>query len=191
MPDGPLKNLNLGSRWKRFVGASHNDAFDSTERCALASDALLRDILTDDLQALLTDLRTHERQPQLDLEPLSSVESVFRRHRKTAFGDILQKEVSFRLCDRMTLSTAVRQALEASVDDQISKARNRVQEECIRARESEEMRQDEYDRTVTLASAAFDAMANDEFCDALLAGDKNAFENGSSKKTGLDEGPRL
>ena len=191
MPDGPFKNLKLGRRWSRFVTASHNEAFDGTQRCALASDALLRDMLTDADQALLTDLQTFERQPQCDLEALPLVKSLFQKRRKTAFAEILEKELSFRLSDRMTFGSALQRAIQASVDCYINRARNRIQEECIRARDSGEMLQDDYKRTVTSASTAFDAMSKYKICDALLTRDKNAFENDASKKNGIDEGPRL
>ena len=191
MPDGPFKNLKLGRRWKRFAKASHSDSADPRERCALASDALVCDILTDETQALLTDLQDYARQAQLDLDPLSSVESIFDNHSRTAFDDTLQKELSFRLWDQMTPDAAIRKALEASVDDEISRARNRIQEECIHACESGEMRQDQFDLTVNRANASFDALAKGYICDALRTGDKNAFKNAASKKKGLNEGPSL
>ena len=131
------------------------------------------------------------RRAQLDLDPLSSVESIFQSHSKTAFGDTLQKEVFLRLGDQMTPDAAIRQALEASVDNQISSARNRIQEECIGARESGEMWRDQFARTVTQANAAFDALAKGDICDALRAGDKDAFKNAVAKQEGLDEGPSL
>jgi hypothetical protein len=51
MSDGPFKNLKLGKRWKRFAEAVQNVAFDSAECCALASDALVHEILTGDVPA--------------------------------------------------------------------------------------------------------------------------------------------
>jgi hypothetical protein len=191
MTDGPFKNLNLGRRWKRFAEAVQNDAVDEAARCALASDALVREILTDETQALLTDLGAYGRQEQLDIDPLSSVENIFNGHSKTPFVDTLQKEIAFRLGAQMPPDAAIDQALEASVSDRISEARSRIEEECIRARESGEMRQDQFDRTVMQANAAFDALAKDEICDALRAGDKDSFKGAVSKKEGLDEGPDL
>lgn len=191
MTDGPFKNLKLSSRWKRFAEAVQNDAVDRAARCALASDALVREILTDETQALLTDLHAYGRQEQLDIDPLSSIESIFNGHSRTPFADTLQKELAFRLSEQMPPDAAIDKALEASVGDHICEARNRIEEECIRARESGEMRQDQFDRTVTQASAAFDALAKNEICNALRAGDKNAFKDATSKKEGLDEGPDL
>lgn len=191
MTDGPFKNLKLGSRWKRFAEAVQNDAVDSAQCCALASDALVREILTDTNQVLLADLQAYSGREQLDFDPSSSIESIFNGHSKSPFADTLQKELAFRLSEQIAPDVAIGQALEASVGDQISEARNRIEEECIRARESGEMRQDQFDRTVNHASAAFNALAKNEICNALRAGDKNAFKDAVSKKEGLDEGPSL
>lgn len=191
MTDGPFTNLRLDSRWKRFAESVQNDAVSESERCALASDALVREILTDLNQALLADLEAYVWQEQLDIDPRFSVERIFDRHSKTPFADILHRELTYLLDGQMRSDAAFGQALEASVSDQISEARNRIEEECIRARESGEMRQSQFDRTVTEASAAFDALAEDEICKALRAGDKNAFKEAVSKKEGLDEGPNL
>ena len=93
--------------------------------------------------------------------------------------------------ERTPLGAALDLALEASVRDQIGEVRNRIEEECIRARESGEMRQDQFDRAVTQANAAFDTVAKDAICNALRAGDKDAFKGAASKREGLDEGPDL
>src|SRR5712675_3052091 len=97
MTDGPFNNLKLGSCWKRFTEAVQNDAVDKAERCALASHALVREILTDETRTLLADLRAYGHQEQLDINPLSSVENIFNGHNKTPFADTLQKELAFRL----------------------------------------------------------------------------------------------
>ena len=191
MPDGPFNNLKLGRRWNRFAATLDIDAADDSEQRALASDAILNDILTEDFQPLLTDLREYERRPQLDLDPLSSVESIFRSRSKTAFSDTFQKELSSQLGHQMTPDRAIGQALDVSVDYQIRKAKNRIQEECIRLRESREMRREQFDRTVTRANAVFDTLPKGDICNALRAGDKNAFKNAVSKRKGVDEGPSL
>jgi len=191
MTDGPFNNLKLGSCWKRFAEAVQNDAVDKAARCALASHALVREILTDETKALLADLHAFGRHEQLDIDPLSSVESIFNGHNKTPFADTLQKELAFRLNEQMPPDAAIEQALEATVSDQIGEARSRIEEECIRARDSGEMRQDQFDRTVTEANAAFDALSKNEICDALRAGDKNTFKGAVSRKEGVDEGPDL
>ncbi|MDE0219021.1 MAG: hypothetical protein OXJ90_07105 [Spirochaetaceae bacterium] len=191
MSDGPFKNVELGSRWKRFAAAAHNDAADPTERCVLAADAIVHEILTDETQALLSDLFAYVREDQLDLTPLSSIERIFHSHHKTAFGDSLQREVAYRLADDMPVSDAIDQALEASFDDHHRRARDRIEEECIRAREVGALRRDQFPHTVARANAAFDALPKHEICDALRRRNKSAFKTAASKHSGLDEGPHL
>jgi hypothetical protein len=191
MTDGPFKNLKLSRRWKRFAEAAGNDAVDSAERCALASNALVREILTSDTPLLLTKLRTYTERAQLDLDPLSSVAGIFNDHNRTSFSDALQKELSFRLSDHIASGVAMQQALKAAVTTQIIEAKNHFEEECIRACESGEMRQDQFAHTVNRGGVAFNAVPTNEICNAILAGDKNAFKSGISKKEGLDEGPSL
>jgi len=191
MSDGPFKNLKLSKSWNRFVKAVQNAAFDRAECCALASDALVREILTDSVQALLADLQAYARRKQLDLDPLSSVESIFNVHMKTPFADTLQKEVTFCLSDGVAPVDAVQHALDAAVSEQIREARNRIEEECISAREGGGMLQDHFSRTISQSSTIFDSLIKNDVCKALLAGNKNAFKNAVSKKVGLDEGPSL
>lgn len=191
MTDGPFNNSKLGSRWKRFAEAVQNDAVDMASRCALASDALLREILTDETNALLANLRVYGRQQQLDIDPASLVENIFNEHDKTPFADILQKQIAIRLGEQMPPDTAIDQALEATVGKQISEARSRIEEECIRARDTGEMQQDQFERTVREANAAFHLLAETEICDAVRIGDKDAFKDAVLKKRGTHEGPKL
>jgi hypothetical protein len=53
------------------------------------------------------------------------------------------------------------------------------------------MREDQFQRALKGANAAFDALAKDKICDALCAGDKDAFRSAVSKQQGVDEGPAL
>ena len=191
MPDGPFKHLRLSSRWKRFAAAAHNDAVDSTELSALAKDALVHEILTDANQALLSDLRAPDSEGQLELYPHFSVDSIFLRHNKTPLSDILQREMAFRLAEQMPSSAAFDGALEAATHDQIGRARTRLQDECTRAVESRELTHKQYDRTATRTNSTFNKLRESDICDALRVGNRNAFKDDVSKKTDLDEGPKL
>lgn len=192
MSDGPFKNLKLAKRWKIFAEAVQNDAFDSAECYALASDALVREILTDNVKALLIELQAYANREQLDLAAVSScIEDIFNRHSKTSFTDILQKEVAFRVSEQMALSNAIKQAVDAAVREQISEVKNRIIEECICKRDFGVMWQDQFNRTVRESSAIFNGLATNEICEAVLAGNKRAFKAAVSKKVGLDEGVSL
>lgn len=191
MSDGPFKNLKLDKRWKRFAEAVQNEAFDSSACCALASHALMHEILTDSFRAILAALHAYVSRQQLDIDPLSSVESIFNDHMKTPFSDAFQKQVVFRLSDQVAPAVAVQQALEASIAEHSSDAKNRIVDECIRARETGEMRQDQYSLAVNNVKAVFGLLPKNEVCEALHVGNKNAFKDAVSKKKGLDEGPPL
>ncbi len=191
MSDGPFKNLKLNRRWKRFVEVVKNPAFDRAICYALASDALVREILTDGVKALVADLLAFASQEQLVIDPLSSVDSIFNAHMKTPFADTLQKEVAFCLSQEVTPIGAVQQALEAAVTEQTHEARNRIVEECICAQEVGKMSQAQFFQTVSQVDAIFDSLNTNEVCGALLAGNKSAFKNAVAKKVDLDEGPSL
>lgn len=191
MSDGPFKNLKLGRHWKRFAEAVQNYAYTSAECSALAKNALLQEILTQDLKALLTELKDFASQVQLDLDALSAVEEIFSRHQKTSFADTLQKEVACRLSDQMPLADAIKQAVEAAVTEQKCEAKSRIVEECILSRDFEGMWQDQFNRTVRESSAIFNGLATNEICEAIFAGNNNAFKAAVSKKAGLDEGVSL
>lgn len=191
MSDGPFKNLKLGKRWQRFAEAVQNVAFDSAECCALASDALVHEILTGDVPALLAKLLAYANRGQLDFDPLFSVESIFIDYSKSAFADNLQKEVAPRLSLETNPGTAIMEAVYASLSEQIRKVRNRIEEECVHDYEVGKMKKDQFVCTLNQASAIFDGLDNNKICEALLSCNKGAFKAAVSKKEGLDEGPKL
>jgi len=191
MSDGPFKNLKLGRHWKRFAKAVQNDAFTSAECSALAMNALLQDILTQDAKALLTDLTNFASREQLDLDAASAIEEIFHRHQKSSFADTLQKEMAFRLSDHMPLADAIKQAVEAAVTEHICEAKTRIVEECILSRDFKGMWQDQFNRTVRESNAIFNGLATNEICGAILTRNNNAFKAAVSKKAGLDEGVSL
>ena len=191
MTDGPFNNQTLTSRWNRFASAIQVDAVNSDERRALASDALLHEILTDDTSHLLAELQAYSALRQLDIQPLSAIDGIFEKYSKTPFADTLQKELTFRVDSQMAPDVAIDTAIEASVSTQVGQARNRIEEECIRARDSGEMPQHQFNRTVAQANAAFDALATEEISHAVRTRDKNAFKVAVSKKDSVDDGPSL
>ncbi|WLA47906.1 hypothetical protein QIH80_40930 [Bradyrhizobium elkanii] len=95
MTDGPFKNLDLGSCWKRLSEAVQNDAASPAECGGLASDALARHLVTKEHSKALHMLNAHLGRGQLELDPLGSVETIFDRCEKTPFLDAFQKELLF------------------------------------------------------------------------------------------------
>ncbi|MBB6011317.1 hypothetical protein HNR59_000662 [Aquamicrobium lusatiense] len=188
MTDGPFKNLALGSCWRRLGEAVQNDAASSEECSALASDSLARHLVTKEHAKALQELDAHLDSGQLDLDPFGSVEAIFDRCEKTPFLDSLQKELLYRTANDTSLGDAIAPALAAAIDTQIGEARNRFQEECIRAVEAGEMTRSTADRARDKIASAFDAVESAKVRDALLAGRKDAFEKNLGRSDSVDEG---
>lgn len=191
MPDGPFKYSTLSHRWKRFGVAACNDAYDSSERCALAKDAILHEILNDENLALVRDLEACARRPQLELDPKFAVHGLFSGRPMTPFGDILQREAAIRIEEKNSIDAAYAAALHASVREHTGLAYRRFQEELILARERGELTQKQYGRALAHVTAAFDMLNVSEICDAIRARDRSRFKGAVSKKTGIDDGPNL
>ncbi|MEQ9247381.1 MAG: hypothetical protein RLO21_15460 [Nitratireductor sp.] len=191
MSDGPFTNFTLGSRWKRFAEAAENEATHITQRCALASDAILREILTEDNQALLIDLVAYAQRRQLDIDPRSRVVSIFESHSMTPFADILMKHVLVLLSDQSSMEFTIAQAIEEAVSDQIKIAKSRIEEECIRAREHGSMHADQFERTTAQIKATFDVLDKDHICRSVQGCNKNAFKEATVKQADENDGPYL
>lgn len=188
MTDGPFKNLKLGSCWRRLAEAVQNDAASPAECGAFASDALARHLVTKEHAEVLRELDARLGCGQLELDPLGSVEAIFDRCGKTPFLDSFRKELLFRIANDTPLADALAPALDAAIKNQIGEARNRFQEECIRAHEAGEMARDAVERAQEKIDTAFDAVESEKVRDALLAGKKDAFEKDLGRGDGVDEG---
>lgn len=188
MTDGPFKNLKLGSCWKRLAEAVQNDAASQAECGAFASDALTRHLLTKEHAKALQELDAHSSHGQMELDPYGLVEAIFDRCEKTPFLDALQKELLLRSANDTSLKEAIAPALDAAIDTQIGEARNRFQEECIRAQEAGEMSRDAVARAQEKIDSAFDAVDSARVRDALLSGNKDAFESDLGGGDSVDEG---
>lgn len=191
MSDGPFKNLRLAKRWRKFAEAAYNDAFDQVECRAMASDSIVRDVLTGPVQTLLSVLKSYVDQKQMDMDPLSSIERIFDENSKGQFANILQKEMAYRLSDNCTQKEAFEQALASSVREQINISRTRIQEECIHSCEIGEMKQGQLDRTMDRTNTVFESLDRQSICEAIRACNKQTFKDAVAKKDGINEGPSL
>ncbi|WP_306119126.1 MULTISPECIES: hypothetical protein [unclassified Roseitalea] len=188
MTDGPFKNLKLGKCWKRLAEAVQNDAASPDECGAFASDALTRHLVTNEHVKALREIGAHLGRGQLELDPLGSIEAIFDRCEKTPFLDALQKELLYRAANDGSLRDVITPALDAAIDSQINQSRNRFHEECIRARENNEMSHEAAARAREKVNAAFDVMDRQKVRDALIEGRKDAFEKDVGKSDGVDDG---
>lgn len=191
MSDGPFKNLNLTKLWKKFAIAVQNDACGRAECLGFASDALLRDILTANVEHLLLDLQAYASREQLGLDVRLAIEKIFDSYSKTPFIDTLQKEIALRLNEQISSSEAIKQALAAAVAEQISIVKNRIEDECVCAHDFRGMWPEEFCRAVNESNAILDALAINEICEAILGRDKDFYKSAVSKKQGIEEGPYL
>ena len=188
MTDGPFKNLKLGSCWKRLADALPNDAASPAECGSLALDALTRDFVTKEHVKALQKLDEHLGRGQLELDPLGSIEAILDSCEKTPSLDALQKELLFRVANNMSLGNAIAPALDAVINNQIDRTRNRFHEECIRAYEAGEMSRGAAARTHEKIDSAFNAVECAKIREALLGGKKDAFKADFGRIDGVDEG---
>lgn len=191
MSDGPFRNSKLPKWWKGFGEAVHNDAVDDDERRGRAAHGLLKDILTDDAVSVIAELLAFANRPQLEIDPASTAERIFDNHQKGPFVDLLQRELAYQLGHNQPPKEALSEAMAGAVRDQISEVKNRFQEESIHLAEAGDMKREQCETGVERANKIFGALDVDAICDAVFAGNKNAFKNAVSKKQGLDEGPGL
>lgn len=188
MTDGPFRNAQLSSRWKQYGKDLVSDAVSNEERSTQACHSMLGDVDVSELGSLLQDLRARALEPQMDLEPVSSTEAIFENHSQSLLASALQKHLSANLRAKTPLNAALDQALKGLASDWISLTKNRLDEECIRARDLGDMNLKDYSKGLERNRETFVKMDADALCRALESGSKNAFRSERNKQ-GVDEGP--
>lgn len=189
MTDGPFKNAELSSRWKQYGKDLVSDAASSDERAAQACHSILGDADMNTLGLLLRALEAHAHQAQVDLDPVSSFEAIFENHSRSPFTDVIQKHLIANLRDQAPPGRALDEALPSAVADLIDTTRNRLDEECIRARDRSDMTQENCRKGIERNHEAFERINPNELCNALTSGNRHAFKDATRKKDGVDEGP--
>lgn len=189
MTDGPFKNAQLSSRWKQYGKDLVRDATSEEERATQACHSMIGDVDPVAISAILGDIRTYAQRPQMDLDPVPFMESLFEKHAKTPLTDLLQKHLIARLRDQMLPAAAIERALPNTVSDWIGITKNRMDEECIRARTLGDMSESDYRKGIARNRETFATVSPDALGNALTIGDKRAFKQAQKKKIGVDEGP--
>ena len=189
MTDGPFRNAALSSRWKQYGKDLVSDAASSNERVAQACHSLLGDVDTKALGSLLSALNAHAQRPQMDLDSVTSIDTIFDRQAKSPLTDTLQKHLIANLRDQMSVERALDQALPSAVMDWMTTTKNRLDEHCIRARDIGDMNPESCRKGIERNRVVFEAIAPSELCDALVSGNRNAFKQATRKKSGVDDGP--
>ena len=189
MTDGPFKNAALSSRWKQYGKDLVSDAASSEERASQACLSMLGEVDMQAFESLMSELSAHAQRPQMHLDPVSSVEAIFESHEKSQLSGIFQKHLIANLRDPVLVERPVDQALQGAVAELTDITRNRLDEECIRARDLGDMSHENCRKGIERNHEAFDAIRKKSLCDALVAGNLRAFKPATRKKVGVDEGP--
>ncbi|WP_409191982.1 hypothetical protein [Bradyrhizobium sp. RDM4] len=189
MSDGPFRNAELPSSWKRYGRDLVSDAASREERAAQACHSMVGDVDMKTFSPLLDELKAHADRPQMDLDPVTAVETIFETHPTSPLMDTLQRHLIANLRDQIRPEKALDQALNSTAKEWISTTKNRLDEECIRARELGDMSREDYSKGIERNRETFAAIKPSELCNALITGNKRAFRQAVQKKAGVDEGP--
>lgn len=189
MTDGPFRNAELSSRWKRYGKDLVSDAVSPEERATQACHSMIGDLDMKAFRPLFGELKAHAERPQMDLDPVTMVDAIFDNHPTSPLADTLQRHLTANLRDRVPPEKALDQALNSTAKEWVSATKNRLDEECIRARELGDMSREDYRKGIERNRETFAAIKPSKLCDALATGNKRAFSQAVQKKAGVDEGP--
>ncbi|MGO4386772.1 hypothetical protein AB4Y85_04490 [Microvirga sp. 2YAF29] len=189
MTDGPFRNAALPSRWKRYGQELVSDAASPEERTMHACHSMIGSVDMKAFNPLFDELKAHAGRAQMDLDPGTMVETIFDNHAPSPLADALQRHLIANLRDQMSPDKALGEALERTAKEWIGITKNRLDEECIRARELGDMSREEYRKGIERNRETFAAIKPNELCNALATGNKRAFKQAVQKKGGVDEGP--
>ena len=188
MSDGPFRNSELRSRWKRYGEHLVNEAASPEELTAHACHSILGEVEMKVFTPLFNELKDYVEQQQRDLDSSSEIEAIFDKHQTSPWTDSLQRHFSANLQSQMLPEEALAAALSGAVKEQVAIWKNRIDEESICARDRGDMIRSDYQLGIERNREAFAAIRLSDISDALATGNKNAFK-GAIKKQGLDEGP--
>lgn len=189
MTDGPFRNAELSSRWKRFGQDLVSDAVSAEERTTRACHSMIGDVDMKAFSPLFGNLKAHAARTQMELDPVPAVEMIFESYPTSTLADTLQRHLIANLRNQLHIDEALGRSLESTVSEWIDTTKNRFDEQCIRARELGDMKREDYHKGIERNRETFAAIKPNELCDALASGNKNAFRQAVQKKAGVDEGP--
>lgn len=189
MTDGPFRNAELSNCWKRYGQDLVSDATSLEERTMSACHGMTDDVDMSTFTPLFNELTAYSERAQLGLDPLAEIETIFDAHPTSPVTDALQKHLASNLRAQISPEQALDRALDSMINERISITKNRLDEECIRARELGDMNQEDYLKGMERNRETFSAINSSDLYDAWATGNKRAFKQAAQKKTGIDEGP--
>lgn len=189
MTDGPFRNAKLPSRWKRYGDDLVSDAVSREERVARVCHNMLADVDVKLFKPLWDALTEIGQNRQLELDPASSIESLFEAHPNSPHISSLQKHLFANLRNGSPIQEALNAGLSEAITEWREIDKNRFDEHCFSARDRGDMKAADCQKGIGRNRETFDAIELNVMCDALRTGNKNAFKPMLQKKEGLDEAP--
>lgn len=189
MTDGPFRNAELPGRWKRYGQELVSDAASPEERTMHACHGMIGDVDMKAFSPLFDELKNHAERAQMNLDPVTTIETIFENHAPSPLADALQRHLIANLRDQISPDKSLSEALESTAKEWIGTTKNRLDEECIRARELGGMSREDYRKGIERNRETFAAIKSRDLSGALATGNKRAFRQAVRKKSGVDVGP--
>lgn len=187
MTDGPFRNLRLSSRWKTFGEQLVSDAASPAERIDQACHSMMTDAGVKEFSFMVHDLSAYVAQSQLTLDPVSDIEAVIERHPMSSLSDILRRNLIATIHDGLSPTEALQPAMDATIREWIGIVKNRLDEDCIQARDMGDMSRADYRKGLERNAEAFSGIDAKKLCQAIRDGNKKAFS--PPKNMSVDDGP--
>ena len=188
MTDGPFKPRKLSRCWSQVCHAVQNDAASLSDCRTYVSEALARQVATSDHINALAEVRAYFRRPQLDFDPLRSLEEILDRYNPTPFLDNFRKYFIFHASSEPSLEESFSVAIEASLRLELREARNALHEERIAAQERGEIRRHNSLKIASKIDISFDAGDTSLARAALLSGTRCLIPDNQNNHSHVDEG---
>lgn len=187
MTDGPFRNSALSNKWKQYGRDLVNDAVSQDERVKQACHSMLGAIDMKAFDRLYRELDARASRDQMDLDAIAATESIFDNNERSSLGDALERNLLCNLREGISEQKSLDLALGSAVSELIGNAKNRIDEECIRARDVGDMSRSDFIKGVQRNLETFSSIDVGSLCAALENGNKNAFRRTARKD--VNDGP--
>jgi hypothetical protein len=123
MTDGPFRNAELSSRWKRYGQELVSDAASPEERTTHACHSMIGEVDMKTFSPLFNEIKACAELAQMDLDAVSAIETIFENHAPSPLADSLQRHLIANVRDRIPPEKALDQALDSTAKEWIGKPR--------------------------------------------------------------------
>ena len=185
MTDGPFRNSALSTRWKQYGQDLVSDAASQDERVKQACHSVFGDIKFFD--RLYGELDARTSREKMDLDSVAATETIFDNNERSTMSDTLERNLLCNLREGMPERKSLDLALEQAVGEILANAKNRIDEECIRARDVGDMSRSDFSKGLQRNRETFAAIDVGSVCAALENGNKDAFRRTMRKD--VNDGP--